>query len=245
MSCTDNETFCLKLRETMDTTVHLWCASVKAFIEIFEENKKKTFSDNCYYQKRYFYRKPLNQWLKLGLQVPKNPRHCKRHNWGPAQFKPLPQYSHNSAPFDDQSLKFNSSVRFVKNVYVSTMRENGLNALLLHFIHKGIALDCNAIIDDFAKRNQKRMSFISDSSMPRSDWFSVIFGGCNNMNKGNDAVDSCLSLLLRFPFGNRLWEKALTVAQKHSRNTISSIFSNVNFLWGGVQGREASFFLLE
>ena len=163
MSCTDNETFCLKLRETMDTTVHLWCASVKAFIEIFEENKKKTFSDNCYYQKRYFYRKPLNQWLKLGLQVPKNPRHCKRHNWGPAQFKPLPQYSHNSAPFDDQSLKFNSSVRFVKNVYVSTMRENGLNALLLHFIHKGIALDCNAIIDDFAKRNQKRMSFISDS----------------------------------------------------------------------------------
>ena len=172
-----------------------------------KKTKKKTFSDNCYYQKRYFYRKPLNQWLKLGLQVPKNPRHCKRHNWGPAQFKPLPQYSHNSAPFDDQSLKFNSSVRFVKNVYVSTMRENGLNALLLHFIHKGIALDCNAIIDDFAKRNQKRMSFISDSSMPRSDWFSVIFGGCNNMNKGNDAVDSCLSLLLRFPFGNRLWDE--------------------------------------
>ena len=84
----------------------------------------------------------INHWLKLGLQVPKNRRHCKRHNWGPALFKPLPQYSHNSAPFDDQSLKCNSSVRFVKNVYVSTMRENGLNALSLHFIHKGIALDC-------------------------------------------------------------------------------------------------------
>ena len=38
--------------------------------------------------------------------------------------------------------------------------------LSLHFIHKGIALDCN---DDYAKRNQKRKAFISDSSMPRSD----------------------------------------------------------------------------
>ena len=94
------------------------------------------------------------------------------------------------------------------------MRENGLNAFLLHFIHKGIALDCNAIIDDYAKRNQKRMSFISDSSMPRSDWFSVIFGGCNSMNKGNDAVDSCLSLLLRFSFGNRLWEKSIDCCSK-------------------------------
>ena len=43
MSCTDNVTFCLKLRETLDTTVVLWCASVKAFIEIFEENKKNLF----------------------------------------------------------------------------------------------------------------------------------------------------------------------------------------------------------
>ena len=43
MSCTDNETFCLKLRETLDTTVVLWCASVKAFIEIFEENKENLF----------------------------------------------------------------------------------------------------------------------------------------------------------------------------------------------------------
>ena len=43
MSCTDNETFFLKLRETLDTTVVLWCASVKGFIEIFEENKKNLF----------------------------------------------------------------------------------------------------------------------------------------------------------------------------------------------------------
>ena len=102
--------------------------------------------------KSIYYRKQPNHWLKLGQQVPKNPRHCRRHNWGPAQFKSLPQYSQNSAPFVDQSLKYNSSLRVVKNVYASTMRENRLNALLLHFIHKGIALDCNAIIDDYAKR---------------------------------------------------------------------------------------------
>ena len=57
MSCTDNETFFVKLRETLDTNIVLRCASVKAFIEIF--GKKKTFSDNCYYQKKYFYRKSL------------------------------------------------------------------------------------------------------------------------------------------------------------------------------------------
>ena len=56
MSCTGNEIFFLKLRETLDTNIFLRCASVKAFIDIFEENKK-TFSDNCYYRKKYFYRK--------------------------------------------------------------------------------------------------------------------------------------------------------------------------------------------
>ena len=50
-------------------------------------------------------------------------------------------------------MKCNSSLRFVKNVYASTMRENRLNALSLHFIYKDIALDYNAIIDDYAKRN--------------------------------------------------------------------------------------------
>ena len=69
MSCIDNETFCLKLRETLNTTVVLWCASVKAFIEIFEENKK-TFSDNCYYQKRYFYRKPLTKVRTTSIEEP-------------------------------------------------------------------------------------------------------------------------------------------------------------------------------
>ena len=42
--------------------------------------KQKNLFDNCYYQKKYFCRKPLEWvglfvWLKLGLQVSKNPRH--------------------------------------------------------------------------------------------------------------------------------------------------------------------------
>ncbi|XP_068723373.1 52 kDa repressor of the inhibitor of the protein kinase-like [Montipora capricornis] len=55
----------------------------------------------------------------------------------------------------------NSSLRFVKNVYRSTTREERLNALLLLFIHKDIALDYAAIIDDYAKRNQRRMTFVN------------------------------------------------------------------------------------
>ena len=51
----------------------------------------------------------------------------------------------------------NSSLRFVKNVYRSTMREESLNALLLLFIYKDMALDYAAIIDDYAKRNQRRL----------------------------------------------------------------------------------------
>ena len=56
---------------------------------------------------------------------------------------------------------FNSSLRFVKNVYQSTMREERLNALLLLFIHKDIALDYAAIVDDYPKRNQRRMTFVN------------------------------------------------------------------------------------
>ena len=56
--------------------------------------------------------------------------------------------------------KNNSSVRFVKSGFRSTMREDRLNTLLLLFIHKDIALDYDAIIDDYTKRNQRRMTFI-------------------------------------------------------------------------------------
>jgi len=55
----------------------------------------------------------------------------------------------------------NSSLRFVKNVYRSTMGEERLNALLLLFIHKDIPLNYNAVVDEYAKRNQRRMTFIN------------------------------------------------------------------------------------
>ena len=55
----------------------------------------------------------------------------------------------------------NSSLRIVKSGFRSTMREDRLNALLLPFIHKDIALDHDAIIDDYAKRNQRRTTFIN------------------------------------------------------------------------------------
>jgi len=54
----------------------------------------------------------------------------------------------------------NSSLRFVKNVYRSTMGEERLNALLLFFIHKDIPLNYNAVVDECAKRNQRKMTFI-------------------------------------------------------------------------------------
>ena len=55
----------------------------------------------------------------------------------------------------------NSSLRFVKSCFRSTMREDRLNALSLLFIHKDVALDYDAIIDDYAKRNKRRMTFIN------------------------------------------------------------------------------------
>ena len=58
-------------------------------------------------------------------------------------------------------LPSNSSLRLVKSGFKSTMREDHLNTLLLLFIHKDIALDYDVIIDDYAKRNQRRMTFIN------------------------------------------------------------------------------------
>ena len=54
----------------------------------------------------------------------------------------------------------NSSLRLAKSVFRSSMGEDRLNALLLLFIHKDVALDYDAIIADYAKRNQRRMIFI-------------------------------------------------------------------------------------
>ena len=55
----------------------------------------------------------------------------------------------------------NPSLRFVKSCFRSTMREHRLNALSLLFIQMDVALDYDAIIDDYAKRNKRRMTFIN------------------------------------------------------------------------------------
>jgi len=66
------------------------------------------------------------------------------------------------APVTSETVeRSNSSLRFVKSGFRSTRREDRLNALFLLFIHKDIALDCDASIDDYAKRNQRRMAFIN------------------------------------------------------------------------------------
>ena len=58
----------------------------------------------------------------------------------------------------------NSSLRFVKNVYRSTMGEDRLNALLLVFVHRDILLDYNKVIDLYASRHPRRMLFINPLS---------------------------------------------------------------------------------
>ena len=47
----------------------------------------------------------------------------------------------------------NSSLRFIKNVYHSTMGEDRFNALMLLYVHKDIELNIDAIIDSkYARR---------------------------------------------------------------------------------------------
>ena len=55
----------------------------------------------------------------------------------------------------------NSSLRFVKNVYRSTMGEERLNELFQLFIHKDIPLNYNAVVNEYANCNQRRMTFIN------------------------------------------------------------------------------------
>ena len=55
----------------------------------------------------------------------------------------------------------NSALRFVKNDYRSTMSEDRLNALMLLYVHKDIAIDHGAIVDAFARREPRRMTFIN------------------------------------------------------------------------------------
>ena len=51
----------------------------------------------------------------------------------------------------------NSSLKLIKNVMRSTMGEDRLNALLLLYVHRDIKLDYDKIIDDYARRNPRKM----------------------------------------------------------------------------------------
>lgn len=51
----------------------------------------------------------------------------------------------------------NSSLKFIKNPMRSTMHEDRLNALLLLYVHKDIAIDYNAVLDTFVRRNPRKM----------------------------------------------------------------------------------------
>lgn len=53
----------------------------------------------------------------------------------------------------------NSALRFVKSNSRSMMGEDRLNALLLLFIHKDIQLDYGKIVDVFANRHPRKMTF--------------------------------------------------------------------------------------
>lgn len=55
----------------------------------------------------------------------------------------------------------NSSLKFVKNVYRSTMGDDRMNALLLLFIHKDIAVNIDTVIDMYASRHPRRMLFLN------------------------------------------------------------------------------------
>jgi hypothetical protein len=51
----------------------------------------------------------------------------------------------------------NSSLKLIKNVMRSTMGEDRLNALLLLYVYRYINLDYDKIIDDYSRRNPRKM----------------------------------------------------------------------------------------
>lgn len=53
----------------------------------------------------------------------------------------------------------NSSLRFVKNVYRSVMKEDRFNALIVLLVHRNIALDYGKVIDMYSQRYPRHMLF--------------------------------------------------------------------------------------
>ena len=54
-----------------------------------------------------------------------------------------------------------SSLKFVKNDLHSTMSEDRMNALILLNIHKDLSLNYNQVIDDFVRRNPRKMLLVN------------------------------------------------------------------------------------
>ncbi|CAG2254819.1 unnamed protein product [Mytilus edulis] len=55
----------------------------------------------------------------------------------------------------------NSSFKYIKTFSRNTMGEERLNALLLLYVHKNIKLDYEKIIDDFSRRNPRKMLLVN------------------------------------------------------------------------------------
>lgn len=55
----------------------------------------------------------------------------------------------------------NSSLRFVKNSFRSSMSEDRFNALVLLFVHKDIDIDIQAVLDMFARKYPRRMLLLN------------------------------------------------------------------------------------
>ena len=54
-----------------------------------------------------------------------------------------------------------SSIKFVKNHLRSTMSEDHMNALMLLYIHKDLSLNYDQNIDDFARKNPRKMLLVN------------------------------------------------------------------------------------
>ena len=54
-----------------------------------------------------------------------------------------------------------SLLKFVKNDLRSTMSEDHMNALMLLYIHKDLSLNYDQIIDDFVRKNPRKMLLVN------------------------------------------------------------------------------------
>ena len=60
----------------------------------------------------------------------------------------------------------NSSLRFIKNSFRSTMGEDRFNALILLYVHKDIEIDISKVVEMYARQYPRRMLLFN----PLSEW---------------------------------------------------------------------------